>query len=177
MERQIAREVADAEARRKRAAIPTAKTEAQTKFDQDRLKKEIKDIEAKAKEKNQPRVRPLTESKAIETGANFISEGFLFCVTGGIIVFEWWRQGRKESNRRDEVKERLNGLEGRMERIENLLIEHTGNEAAKPAVPKVNDDKQQNRKQLEEPLKIKKSEAEDEARESLKSSPSKSAKS
>jgi optic atrophy 3 protein len=121
VDRQIAREVADAEARRKKTAVPTAKTEAQTKYDEDRLKKEIKDIEVKAKEKNSPRVRPLSESKAIETGANFISEGFLFCVAGGIIVFEYFRSSRKESNRRDEVKERLSSIESKIERIESSL--------------------------------------------------------
>jgi hypothetical protein len=126
IDRQIAREVAEAEARRKRAAIPTVKTEEQTKREELLLKKEVKDIEGKVKEKTQPRIRPLSESKAIETGANFISETFLFCVAGGIIVFEWWRQGRKESNRRDEVSDRLSSLEMKMDRIEMRLFGEAG---------------------------------------------------
>jgi hypothetical protein len=99
--------------------MPTAKTEAQLKWDQDRLKKEIKQIEEKAKAL--PRVRPLSETKAIETGANFISETFLFCVAGGVIVFEYWRQRRKEANRRDEVADRMDALDSRIERIEHAL--------------------------------------------------------
>ena len=99
--------------------MPTAKTEAQAKWDADRLRKEIKDIEEK--HKTRPRIRPLSESKAIETGANFISETFLFCVASGIIVFEYWRQRRKEVNRRDEVKDRLDLLDGRIARIERAV--------------------------------------------------------
>jgi optic atrophy 3 protein len=120
IERQVQREIAEAEARRARSALPTAKTEAQQKWDQDRLKKEIKQIEEKAKAL--PRVRPLSETKAIETGANFISETFLFCVAGGVIVFEYWRQRRKEANRRDEVADRMDALDNRIERIEHALI-------------------------------------------------------
>src|SRR5207244_2051699 len=106
--RNLAREVAEAESRRQAAAaaaegaVAGPKTEAQAKRDSDRLKKEIKQATDKAS-KALPRVRPLTEAKAIETGANFISETFLFCVAGAAIVFEYWRSKRKESTRRDEV--------------------------------------------------------------------------
>lgn len=113
------REIAEAEARRARTAVPTVRTEAQAKWDADRLRKEIKEIEDKAKQL--PRVRPLSESRAIETGANFISETFLFCVTGGIIVFEYWRQRRKEVERRDGVADKLDVLDGRIGRIEEAL--------------------------------------------------------
>jgi hypothetical protein len=119
IERQVQREIAEAEARRARSAVTTVKTEAQVKFDAERLRKEIKEIEDKAKQL--PRVRPLSENRAIETGANFISETFLFCVTGGIIVFEYWRQRRKEAERRDGVSDKLDVLDGRIERIERAL--------------------------------------------------------
>ncbi|KAF2675285.1 optic atrophy 3-like protein, partial [Microthyrium microscopicum] len=108
IEKQIARELADAEARLKAASVPTVKTEAQTKWTEERLQKEKKKIEEHAR--RPPRVRPLSEAKAIETGANFISEGFLFCVGMSVIVFEYWRSRRKEGNRRDEVQERLDEL-------------------------------------------------------------------
>lgn len=109
IERQIAKEVAEAEARLKASSVPTAKTEAQMKWSEERLQKEKKKIQEQARKL--PRVRPLSESKAIETGANFISETFLFCVAGGIILFEYWRNKRKDTNRRDEVHERLDSLE------------------------------------------------------------------
>jgi hypothetical protein len=66
-------------------------------------------------------VRPLTEAKAIETGANFISETFLFCVAGAAIVFEYWRSKRKESTRRDEVSDRLDQIELKIDRLEQGL--------------------------------------------------------
>ena len=69
----------------------------------------------KAKEKpkiaSKPRIRPLTEAKAIDTGATFISETFLFLVGGGLIVFEAWRSRRKENTRREDIAERLAELE------------------------------------------------------------------
>lgn len=58
-----------------------------------------------------PRIRPLSEAKAIDSGANFISEAFLFFVAGSLIVFESWRSRRKENNRREDVADRLAGLE------------------------------------------------------------------
>jgi hypothetical protein len=128
--RNLAREVAEAEARRQAAAAATAaaaegavagpKTEAQVKRDSDRIKKEIKQAQDKAS-KALPRVRPLTEAKAIETGANFISETFLFCVAGAAIVFEYWRSKRKESTRRDEVSDRLDQIELKIDRLEQGL--------------------------------------------------------
>jgi hypothetical protein len=61
---------------------------------------------AKVVEKG-PKIRPLNESKAIDAGANFISEAFLFAVAGGLILLESLRSRRKESNRQDMVQERL----------------------------------------------------------------------
>ncbi|KAI9828902.1 MAG: hypothetical protein M1826_005825 [Phylliscum demangeonii] len=54
-----------------------------------------------------PRIRPLTEAKAIDTGATFISEAFLFFVGGSLILFEAWRSRRKENTRREDVADRL----------------------------------------------------------------------
>jgi hypothetical protein len=135
IERQVARELADLNARRAKAIpptskVPTAKTEGQAKLDDERLKREKDKLEEKARKL--PRVRPLSEAKAIETGANFISEGFLFCVAGALIGLEYWRSKRKENSRRDEVAERLEELESenselkaQVIRIESAL-EHEG---------------------------------------------------
>jgi len=62
--------------------------------------------------KKPPRIRPLTESKAIENGSNFISEFFLFTVAGGLILFEQIRSRRKEASRRDMVSDKLEELAG-----------------------------------------------------------------
>ncbi|RPA88158.1 hypothetical protein BJ508DRAFT_410032 [Ascobolus immersus RN42] len=67
------------------------------------------------------RIRPLSEAKAIDRGANFISELFLFSVAGGLILFESLRAKRKEQDRRDTVKERLELLEERKRQDEERI--------------------------------------------------------
>lgn len=110
IEKQIQREVKEAEAKRRAAQAPTVKTEAQTKADEEALKKEKEAIEEKHKHKT-PRVRPLSETKAIDMGANFISETFMFLVAGSIIVWEQWRSRKKANDRRDVVDDKLEELE------------------------------------------------------------------
>lgn len=101
---------AEAEAKKHIPTAPTVKTEAATKAEEEAQAK----AKAAAEEAAKPhhyRIRPLSESKAIESGANFISESFLFLVAGGLIVFESWRSRRKESTRREGVEDRLAELE------------------------------------------------------------------
>ncbi|GAA6023852.1 hypothetical protein JCM10207_005395 [Rhodosporidiobolus poonsookiae] len=52
-------------------------------------------------------VRPLSEARAIDAGANFLSEGFLFSVAAAIIIGETYRSRAAESKRRDKVKDAL----------------------------------------------------------------------
>ena len=87
------------------------KTEADTKAEQEAIAKAQAAAEAADKPRPKPHIRPLSESKAIESGASFISEAFLFIVAGGLIVFESWRARRKETNRREDVESRLIELE------------------------------------------------------------------
>lgn len=114
IERQIAREAAEAQAKKHRLEVPTVKTEAQTKADDAAA--------AKAKEKGtektpkvaavpKPKIRPLSESKAIDSGATFVSESFLFMVGLSLILFENWRARRKETSRREDVADRISELE------------------------------------------------------------------
>ncbi|KAJ5475216.1 hypothetical protein N7539_008282 [Penicillium diatomitis] len=101
---------AEAEFKKHIPTSPTVKTEAATKAEEEAQAK----AKAAAEEAAKPahyRIRPLSESKAIESGANFISESFLFLVAGGLIVFESWRSRRKESTRREGVEDRLTELE------------------------------------------------------------------
>ncbi|EIW61012.1 OPA3-domain-containing protein [Trametes versicolor FP-101664 SS1] len=55
-------------------------------------------------------VRPLSETKAIENGANALAEGFLFTVAAGLIIAETWRSSRNQTKRRDSVDESLDEL-------------------------------------------------------------------
>lgn len=101
---------AEAEVKKLTPKSPTAKTQVETKAEEDAVAKAKAAAEEAAKPRHY-RIRPLSESKAIESGANFISESFLFVVAGGLILFESWRSRRKESTRRDDVEERLAELE------------------------------------------------------------------
>ncbi|KAI6110308.1 optic atrophy 3 protein-domain-containing protein [Pisolithus croceorrhizus] len=55
-------------------------------------------------------VRPLSETRAIENGANALAEGFLFAVAAALIVGESFRTSRAQSKRRDNVDDRLDEL-------------------------------------------------------------------
>lgn len=111
IEAQAAKEAAEAQARKHKPKAPTVKTEAETKAESEEAEQAKKQAIEKARSKPLPRIRPLSEAKAIDSGANFISETFLFLVAGGLIVFESWRSRRKETNRQTNVQDRLNELE------------------------------------------------------------------
>jgi optic atrophy 3 protein len=141
IERQVAKELAEAEAKRKKAQIPTVKTEAQTIRDDAARAKEKEDLTEKAKAARKPRIRPLSEAKAIESGATFISESFLFLVAGGIIVFESWRSKRKENTRREDVSERLQSLESKIEGLRTELREERMKTSTTESETQAQDDK------------------------------------
>jgi hypothetical protein len=116
IERQIQKELKEAEAKRQKAAAPTVKTEAETKAEEEERKKLKKEVGEHVKAAiKPPRIRPLSEAKAIESGANFISETFLFIVAGSLILFESWRRDRKEKGKDADVMERLEELQKQRE--------------------------------------------------------------
>ncbi|PSN63453.1 hypothetical protein BS50DRAFT_500651 [Corynespora cassiicola Philippines] len=126
IDRQIAKEVAAAEAARKRAQAPTVKTEAET-LAEEALSKEEREAIRKKKEAElaarKPRIRPLSEAKAIETGANFAAESFIFVVGISVIVFEQWRQRRKAKNQRNDIREDVDELQAELEAVKTELEE------------------------------------------------------
>ncbi|KAH9813071.1 optic atrophy 3 protein-domain-containing protein [Melampsora americana] len=73
--------------------------------------------------KIQPTIRPLSDTKAIQNGANFLSEAFLFTVALGLIVGENLRGRIQTANRRDKINERLEELEQSMAAINSGQIE------------------------------------------------------
>ena len=123
VEKQAAREAAQDAAKRHKHNTPTVKTEAQTKAGEEAATKTAKEDSEPPKPKPKPRIRPLTEAKAIESGANFISETFLFSVAAGLIFFESWRSRKKETTRRDDVAERLADLEDSEKGARRALVE------------------------------------------------------
>ncbi|KAJ7133768.1 OPA3-domain-containing protein [Mycena crocata] len=60
-------------------------------------------------------IRPLSETRAIENGANALAEGFLFTVAAGLILGEAWRSSRSQSKRRDVVDEQIEDLGTKVE--------------------------------------------------------------
>jgi hypothetical protein len=101
--------------------MPTVRNAADTKAAEEAEAK----AKAAAEEAAKPHhyhIRPLSESKAIESGANFISESFLFIVAGSLILFESWRARNKESTRREGVEGRLAELEKSEEAAREALV-------------------------------------------------------
>jgi optic atrophy 3 protein len=128
IEKQVQRDSARELAKRHKHEAPTVKTEAQTKADDAAAAKAAKEPPQPPKppeppKAKEPRIRPLSEAKAIESGANFISETFLFGVAASLILFESWRSRRKDSARRDVVQDRLNDLEESEAAARKALVE------------------------------------------------------
>ena len=122
-DRQIAREAAEALAKKQKQDIPTVKTEAQTKADESAIAKEKDRVSGKVKVVSKPKIRPLSETKAIDAGANFASETFLLGVGVGLLFFERWWSSRKESNRREDVADRIAELEESEKSARRGLVE------------------------------------------------------
>ncbi|KAM3419677.1 OPA3-like protein [Cercospora zeina] len=105
-----------AEEKQRKAEQPTVRTELeQKKHDEQKAQEAADAMAGKPKEEqhksSKPKIRPLSEARAIELGANFFSEAFIFMVAVGLLLAENYRRSAKESDRRDEVAERLEELE------------------------------------------------------------------
>ncbi|KAK5108852.1 hypothetical protein LTR62_007742 [Meristemomyces frigidus] len=115
------REQKAAEEKKRKAEAPTVRSELEQKqHDEEKLKAGTEDIEAAKKKKDESpkvKIRPLSEAKAIELGANFFSETFIFAVAAGLLIWDSWRSRKKENQRRDDVAERLGELETEVSRL------------------------------------------------------------
>jgi hypothetical protein len=123
IDRQIKKEMQLAETARQKAAMPTVKTEEEMKAEEAMTEKEKEAIRKKAEERIKPRIRPLSEQKAIEMGANFAAETFIFAVGIAVILVEQWRQRRKAKNARDDIREDLEDLQGELKAVKAELEE------------------------------------------------------
>ena len=66
--------------------------------------------------------------RAIENGANFLAEGFLFSVAVGLIIGETWRSSRSQSKQRSDVNDSIEELQTRVRELDERL--RTWEEAA-----------------------------------------------
>ncbi|KAI4701575.1 hypothetical protein J4E81_003315 [Alternaria sp. BMP 2799] len=117
IDRQIKKEVQLAEAARKKAAAPTVLTEEEMKAEEALTEKEREAIKKKTEDRIKPRIRPLSEQKAIEMGANFAAETFIFAVGIAVILVEQWRQRRKARNARDDIREDLEEVQAELKAV------------------------------------------------------------
>ncbi|EMG46206.1 hypothetical protein SBY92_000937 [Candida maltosa Xu316] len=69
------------------------------------------------------RVKPLNDNKAIEQGATFISEFFIFSVAGSLIMYEAYRSRKKASSERDALADDISVLQNEIEYIKSKLGE------------------------------------------------------
>ncbi len=119
-QRMYEREQKAAEEKKKKAESPTVRSEEeQRKYEEQKAKDEREGTKKKKDEQPKVKIRPLSDTRAIELGANFFSETFIFMVAVGLLLAENYRSSRKASNRRDEVQERLDTLEEAVERLRN----------------------------------------------------------
>lgn len=117
-QRMFDREQKAAEDKKRQAEAPTVRSEEdQQKFDDQRAQDEkdgVKKKDSKSKTEK-AKIRPLSESRAIELGANFFSESFIFLVAVGLLLAENFRSRRSASSRRDELSERLDSVEAEVQ--------------------------------------------------------------
>ncbi|KAI0792619.1 optic atrophy 3 protein-domain-containing protein, partial [Abortiporus biennis] len=66
-------------------------------------------------------VRPLSETRAIENGANALAEGFLFGVAALLIIGETWRSSRNSTKQRDKVDDKLESLQSQVEGLSSRM--------------------------------------------------------
>lgn len=67
------------------------------------------------------KIRPLNDNKAIENGANFLSESFIFSVAGFLIFYEGYRSRKKASDQRDAMTDDITLLQGEIDLIKSQL--------------------------------------------------------
>ena len=68
LEKQAAREAAEAQAKKHKSEAPTVKTEAQTKADEAAENRSKVSLDKMKEQRKLPKIRPLSEAKAIDVG-------------------------------------------------------------------------------------------------------------
>lgn len=69
------------------------------------------------------KIRPLNDNKAIDLGANFLSELFIFSVAFGLVVYELYRSRKKASDQRDAFADDIEVLQGEIVGMKKRLRE------------------------------------------------------
>ena len=118
IEKQAAREAAEAQAKKHRHDLDETSSSSTKEKDKDKDSTKSSSTETRAVKVAKPKIRPLSEAKAIDAGANFVSETFLLLVGAALIVGEQWRRKRQ-------TREASSQAENEAERHAELLIRST----------------------------------------------------
>ncbi|CAH2353579.1 hypothetical protein CLIB1423_11S02938 [[Candida] railenensis] len=70
------------------------------------------------------KIRPLNDNKAIDQGATFLSEFFIFSVAGGLIFYESYRSRKKAANEKDALADDISTLQDEIEYIKLKMKEY-----------------------------------------------------
>lgn len=70
---------------------------------------------------NKIKVRPLNDKKAVENGANFLLEFFIFLVAGSLILYESYRSRVKTQNEKLSVKNDISDLQDDIIQVKDLV--------------------------------------------------------
>lgn len=74
---------------------------------------------------NKKKIKPLNDARAIETGATFVAEGFVFSVAGSMICYESWRSRQKQQKQQASVADDIKILQGEIVWLKNKMEEST----------------------------------------------------
>ena len=72
LEKQAAREAAEAQAKKHKSETPTVKTEAQSKADEAAEARSKEGLDKSKEQRKKPKIRPLSEAKAIDVGVLWV---------------------------------------------------------------------------------------------------------
>ncbi|RLV82803.1 hypothetical protein JA9_003679 [Meyerozyma sp. JA9] len=70
------------------------------------------------------KIRPLNDKKAVENGANFLSEFFIFSVAGSLILYESNRSRKKAADERDALADDIATLQDEIDYIKKRLASY-----------------------------------------------------
>lgn len=70
------------------------------------------------------KVRPLNDRKAIDVGATFLAEGFVFGVAGLIIVYETYKARKKSNERTEAIEDDIKVLQSEIEYLKKKLAQY-----------------------------------------------------
>ncbi|KAF6229880.1 hypothetical protein HO133_004217 [Letharia lupina] len=123
LEKQAAREAAEAQAKKHKFEAPTVKTEAQTKADEASENRSKDGLDKAKEQRKKPKIRPLSEAKAIDLGSNFVSESFLFIVGVSLVFFETYRRSKQETSKREDVADQIEKLENQARLFRKAFVD------------------------------------------------------